>query len=103
MKKNNGAISAYAVLSMMFFLVFIMIAYNNISQKAKMQVETEGVLVDYYKSNQNAIEIINSKKGGNVNNETKETLLKQAEEQNCVIEDNIGNYVYSNGKIYQIQ
>ena len=49
-RKNRGAISIFALLSMMFFLVFIMVAYSNVVQKGKMQSETEAILIDYYKS-----------------------------------------------------
>ena len=103
MRKNKGAISIFALLSMMFFLIFIMVAYNNVAQKGKMQVETEEILVDYYKSPQNATEIVKGLDGGNVTVYTNTTLLKEKEQQNKVTTDNNGNFIYSNGKIYKIQ
>ena len=103
MKKNKGAISIFALLSMMFFLIFIMVAYNNVAQKGKTQVETEEILVDYYKSAVNATEIVQGLDGGTVTSANKNTILKETEQQNKVITANNGNYVYSNGKIYKVQ
>ena len=103
MKRNKGAISIFALLSMMFFLIFIMVAYNNVNQKGRTQVETEGVLVDYYKENQSATEIVSSLNGGTVTSSTMTNLIKEKAEQNVVGSTNIGKYVYSNGKIYKVQ
>ena len=103
MEKNKGVISIFALLSMMFFLIFIMVAYNNVAQKGKTQVETEEILVDYYKSPQNATEIVKGLDGGNVTASTNTTLLKEKEQQNQVTTANNGNYIYSNGKVYKIQ
>lgn len=102
MKKNKGAISIFALLAMMFFLIFIMVAYNNVSQKGRTQVETEGLLVNYYKSTQTASDILKSLNGGNVTGSTKTTLLKETTEQGSVTSANNGQFVYSNGKIYKI-
>ena len=99
MKKNKGAISIFALLSMMFFLIFIMVAYNNVAQKGKTQVETQEILVDYYKSAQNATEIVQGLDGGTVTIDNKDTVLKENAEKNVAA----GNYVYSNGKIYKVQ
>ena len=93
MKKNKGAISIFALLSMMFFLIFIMVAYNNVYQKGKTQVETEEILVDYYKSAVNATEIVQGLDGGEI---TKNSL-KETNQQAVTA----GKYVYSNGKIYK--
>ena len=46
---KKGAISIFALLSMMFFLIFIMAAYSNVMQKGKLQTETQSVLVDVYR------------------------------------------------------
>ncbi|MBR1539842.1 MAG: hypothetical protein IJ629_01450 [Clostridia bacterium] len=101
-KMNKGAISIFSLLAMMFFLIFIMVAYNNVMQKGKTQVETEGVLVDYYQSAQTATEITGALDGGTVTDGNKTTLLKETAEQEKLSE-NSGKYVYSNGKIYKIQ
>ena len=103
-KMNRGAISIFALLSMMFFLIFIMVAYNNVMQKAKVQVETEGVLIDYYKSSQDAGEIVTAENGGNVNNSNKGSVLRESKQQEQVTSANASanKYVFSNGKIYKI-
>lgn len=108
-KMNKGAISIFALLSMMFFLIFIMVAYNNVMQKAKTQVETEGILVDYYNSTQSAEEIINSKSGTDISiadtTENKQKKLKHSAQLNEVESSDSGNvnkYIYSNGKVYKI-
>ena len=62
-KMNKGAISIFALLSMMFFLIFIMVAYNNVTQKGKNQVETQEILVRYYKSNRTAADIADAMNG----------------------------------------
>lgn len=103
MKMSKGAISIFALLSMMFFLIFIMVAYNNVAQKGKTQVETEGVLVDYYKSVQSASEVTASKDGGTVNSSSKATCLRGKAQQDKVASGNVNKYIYSNGKIYKIQ
>lgn len=110
MKKNEkGAISIFALLSMMFFLIFIMVAYNNVTQKGKTQVETEGILVDSYKSTQTAAEIISAKDGGSIsrsaNDATKKAALRQGAERNTLTAENASanKYVSSNGKVYKIQ
>ncbi len=103
MKKNKGAISIFALLSMMFFLIFVMVAYNNVSQKGRTQVETEGVLVDYYKSPVTASEINKAKFAGNVQSSDSSKYLKETAEQGKVSTENSGKYVCSNGKIYKIQ
>jgi len=103
-KMNKGAISIFALLSMMFFLIFIMVAYNNVMQKAKVQVETEGALVVYYESSQTASERISDANGGNVNGTNKGSVLRDTTQQNQVTSGNASanKYVYSNGKIYKV-
>lgn len=100
MIKENGAISIFAILSMMFFLIFIMVAYNNVMQKAKIQKETEEILVDYYKSTQTAKEITESRNG----NLAKLNNLRSNSQKYKVLEkSNDNKYIYSNGYVYSIQ
>lgn len=109
-KKNKGAISIFALLSMMFFLIFIMVAYNNVMQKGKTQVETEGILVDYYKSTRTAAEITSAAEGNAIStdsDEDKKSNLKEKAERDAVNAENAAaspnKYVYSNGKVHKIQ
>lgn len=109
-KMNRGAISIFALLSMMFFLIFIMVAYNNVAQKGKTQVETEGILIDYYTRVQSASDVISDKVGNNISiagpDSDKEKLLKEKAELNEVESTdttNKGSYISSNGKVYLIQ
>ena len=99
MNKRKGAISIFALLSMMFFLIFIMVAYNNVAQKGKTQVETEEILVSYYKSPRTASEVVNALNGGSVANGSKNTAIKGTDLQNKAT---VGSYVLSNGKYYLI-
>lgn len=50
MRKENGAISVFVLLSMLFFLTFIMISFSIVQQKGKNQQATTEVLKDIYKS-----------------------------------------------------
>ena len=104
MSKDKGAISIFALLAMMFFLIFIMVAYNNVMQKGKTQVETESILVDYYKSTQTATEIVSSMNGGDIKKteSDKNKKLKQTAQQNQATNGTVNTYVYSNGKYYKI-
>jgi len=104
MKNNKGAISLFTLLSMLFFLFFIMVAYNNVSSKGKMQVETVDVLKSEYKNDVEAKEIYTQMNGGMLPNEEsseREVILKTEEEKNIVNDEINHGYLYSNGKIYE--
>ena len=104
MKKNKGLISVFVLLSMMFFLIFVTVAYNNVMQKGKTQVATEGILVEYYQTLQEAYKVDVAVYGGVVTNSKKDKLLKETDQQKVVEYGNdVNNYIYSNGKIYLIQ
>lgn len=99
MKSNKGAIAIFALLAMLFFLVFVMIAYNNISSKAKTQVETTGVLVDYYKSETLSDDLYNGIVGGDLILEETRTFIEKQEAEKS---ENKGKYMAIYGKIYKI-
>jgi uncharacterized protein (UPF0333 family) len=100
MKKNRGAISLFALLAMMFFLIFIMIAYNNVSSKGKTQVETTGVLIEAYNPSETANTVYNQLDGGIL--DTNTTTGKTTEEKDVINNTLATNeYVYVNGKIYK--
>lgn len=104
MKENKGIISVFVLLSMMFFLIFVTVAYNNVMQKGKTQVDSEGILVEYYQTLQEAYKVDIATYGGIVTTSKKDKLLKETEQQKVVdFGNDIGNYIYSNGKIYLIQ
>ena len=102
MKRNKGVISMFVLLAMMFFLIFITVAYNNVAQKGKTQVETEEILVEYYQSVQSAEEINASLYDGSVGNSSKQFLLRSLSQQQRIVGAS-DNYIYSNGKIYYIE
>ena len=102
MKKNKGVISMFVLLAMMFFLIFITVAYNNVAQKGKTQVETEEILLEYYRSVQGADGITAGLDAGSVNDTSKEELLRGSAQQQKV-STQTNKYIYSNGKIYRIQ
>jgi hypothetical protein len=89
MRKDRGVISLFALLAMMFFLIFIMIAYNNVSSKGKTQVETTGVLMDYYDSEEY---------GGSL---TDSITGKSSDEKSKISSISTGQYIFINGKIYK--
>ena len=99
MNKRKGAISIFALLSMMFFLIFIMVAYSNVAQKGKTQVETEEILVKYYKSLRTATDVVNASNGGTISSDKKAEAIKGKELQDKATS---GSYVLSNGKYYLI-
>jgi hypothetical protein len=93
MRNDRGAIALFALLAMMFFLIFIMVAYNNIAMKGKTQVETTTLLRSEYDTGETAAEAINRK----VDN----TAIDKSEVPNCASEDVSGGnvYAYKDGKI----
>lgn len=101
MKKNRGAISIFALLSMMFFLIFIIVAYNNVTQKGKNQVKTEELLVDYYSPAQSATEVISEKNGGEFKGASNPSVFKEMGTVSGNIKANENKYFYSNGKFYK--
>lgn len=102
MNRKKGAISIFALLSMMFFLIFIMVAYNNVSQKGKTQVETEGILVNYYKSERTATEIVNSLKT-DLPNANKATTVRGGGNVDAIKNATAGTYILANGKCYLVK
>ncbi len=100
MRSKKGAISLFSLVAMMFFLVFVMVAYNNIAEKGKNQVETTSVLVDYYKSDTTVDGIYNAL----VSNDTAKGKTKSAlQTQEVNKTGNTGKYMSINGKIYPIK
>ncbi len=102
MRSNRGAIALFALLSMMFFLIFVMVAYNNVSQKSRTQVDTEGVLVNYYRSIQTAAERASSLTSTVKVSQKASTLKSNKDVQDYVVTGNVNKFVYSHGKVYKI-
>lgn len=96
MRDNKGAIAIYTLLAMLFFLVFVMVAYNNISSKTQTQVETTGVLIESYREDTDSSAILNQMLSGNINSNDVKT-----DDENSVLDDN-GKYIAIDGKIYNI-
>lgn len=104
MKQNRGAISLYTLLSMLFFLIFIMTAYSNVSSSGKLQVETTQVLTDEYVSDTNAETIYQSLDGGDFPVAEKDILAKSSFEKDTVNDtNNNGKYIFANGKFYLLK
>ena len=101
MKNNRGVISVFALLAMMFFLIFIMVVYNNLAVKSKTQVETTGVLVDLYGSEETADSVFNQElKGGNIDL-VNPLYKKSVSEKNKVNDLVAGEFIVLNSKIYK--
>ena len=96
MKDNKGAIAIYALLAMLFFLIFVMVAYNAISSKTKTQIETTGVLVDTYKSDSDSTAVYNQMLAGDATIDN----VRTADEESVL--DDSGKYIAIKGKIYNI-
>ena len=96
MRKENGAISIFVLISMLFFLAFIMVSYNNVQEKGKTQQETTGVLSDMYDTGDdiNAVYTqIYTNTSVNLN-----TVVKTDAQANVV---NTANYIAVDGVIYK--
>ena len=106
MKNNKGAISLFALLAMMFFLIFVMVAYNNIALKSKTQVQTEEVLYKYYQSTQTAADCAKSKIVTDTNevNENKSKYFEYGKPLDVANNPpSSTKYIISHGKVYQIK
>lgn len=97
MKNERGAISVFALLAMLFFLVFIMAAYNNVSTKTQTQIETNKVLVKTYKPYTDAVSLYNQMMAGEIN---KDVIKTEAQES---VLDKKDYYIAIDGKIYNIK
>lgn len=96
MRDNKGAIAIFTLLAMLFFLIFIMVAYSNIASKAQTQVETTGVLVESYKSDSDSSAILNQMMAGNLESDDIKT-----DDENSV-SNQTGKYIAIDGEIYNI-
>lgn len=96
MRDEKGAIALFTLLAMLFFLVFIMIAYNNVSSKARTQIETTEVLADEYISDTSSSALYNKIV---TDEKVSEEDLKTDDERNA----SGSGYIAVNGKVYKIQ
>ena len=96
MRNDKGAIAIFTLLAMLFFLIFVMVGFNNISSKSKVQVETTGVLLDSYKSYSNSEAILDEIMAGNLS----EDVIKTSDESS--VSNKSGKYIAISGKIYKI-
>lgn len=101
MKKNNGAISIFALVSMLFFLIFIMVVYNNLSTKGQTQVETTGVLVDLYGSEETASSAFSSRINGGSTENASPLYVKSSSEKSKMNTLVTNESIYLNGKVYK--
>ncbi len=103
MKNNRGAIALFALLSMMFFLIFVMVAYNNSTQKSKLQVESEEVLTRYYQPTRTSTEIVSSTVVTDSDVTSSPSKYLKSGEPEKAAENKTTQYVYSNGKVYRVK
>jgi len=96
MRNERGAITIFAFLAMMFFLIFIMVAYNNVAIKGRTQVETTSLLMSTYKPDASASEAYLAIDKGKIN---KDSLHINDEDKGNV---ELGSFVYIGGKIYEV-
>lgn len=96
MRKDNGAISVFVLIAMLFFLAFIMVSYNNVQEKGKTQQETTGVLTDIYDSGED-INAVYTQIYTNTSVDLN-TVVKTDAQTNVV---NTANYIAVDGTIYK--
>ena len=98
MRNNKGAIAVYTLLAMLFFLIFVMMIYNNVSSKAKAQVQTTEVLQEIYVSDTDSSAIVSQMMTG----ELTDDAIKTEDQEN--VSDTVSNstslYMAIDGKIY---
>lgn len=103
MKQNKGAISLYTLLSMLFFLIFIMVAYSTVSSSSRLQTKTTEIVTDEYKPSVEPGTIFttmyDTNQTINVNTVPNTTLTNH---QTNTIQNNKGSYIFYNNKIYLI-
>ena len=99
MRSKKGAISLFTLIAMMFFLVFVMVAYNNIAEKGKNQVETTAVLVDCYKSDTTLDNIYNALVSSESANGKTKTQLQNQELNKA---ENAGKYMAFNKDVQNV-
>ena len=106
MRKENGAISIFTFLAMVFFLVFIMVAYNNVEVKGKTQLETEEILMDAYKPDVSSSDVLTQMNKGNISDiddDERALIVKTSDEIRTVSSnENLGKYIFLNGGFYKI-
>lgn len=96
MRKNDGSISLFVLIAMLFFLAFIMVSYNIVQKKGKTQQETTQVLKEAYSSEED-INAVYSKIYSNTNIDLN-TVVKTEEQTNVI---NTANYIAVDGIIYK--
>ena len=96
MRRENGAISMFALFAMLFFLAFIMVYYNAVQEKGKTQQETTGILSEVYDKNKDINAIYSTMYY--TNSVDFNTIVKTEEQLNVI---NIANYIAVDGVIYK--
>ena len=101
MKQNKGAISLYTLLSMLFFLIFIMVAYSTVSSSSRLQTKTTEIVIDEYKPSVEPGTIFTTMYDAN-QTITKDVFSTLTNHQANTTINNVGSYIFHNGKIYLI-
>ena len=96
MRDNKGAIAIFTLLAMLFFLIFVMMIYSNISSKAKMQVQTTEVLLDMYTSDTSSSAILEQMMAGDL----IDVKTSDQEEVAESVSSDDSLYLAIDGKIY---
>ena len=96
MRDNKGAIAIFTLLAMLFFLIFVMMIYSNISSKAKTQIQTTEVLLDMYTSDTSSSAILEQMLAGEL------TDVKTADQEEVAeeVSNDSSLYLAIDGKIY---
>lgn len=96
MRKDNGAISVFVIIAMLFFLAFIMVSYSTVQKKAMTQQETTKVLKSVYDEDVDINAIYSQKYSGVVTN--LNSVVKTSEQSNVT---STANYIAVDGIIYK--
>lgn len=96
MRKNNGAISIFVIIAMLFFLAFILVSYNTVQEKSKTQQESTKILKTIYDKDDDINAIYAQKYSGEIID--LNTVIKTDAQLNVV---STANYIAVDGTVYK--
>ena len=96
MRKNNGAISIFVIIAMLFFLAFILVSYNVVQEKGKTKQESTKILKSMYDKDADINAIYSQKYSGAITD--LNTVVKTEEQSNVTA---VANYIAVDGTVYK--
>ena len=96
MRKDNGAISIFVIIAMLFFLAFILVSYNTVQEKGKTQQESTKILKTAYDKEDDINAIYSQKYSGAITD--LNTVVKTDAQSNVA---STANYIAVDGTVYK--